>query len=289
MATIVNLPPMEGKPQDGDDTIVIADSLSDLVSHAKADNGWKDHTYGGAMSLYTKWATAGDTPDGIFDKALNGDMKVAQRAGKLLDKFNDDLEFDTHGWSTVDSVVGGSVNIGAYVAGAPMCMKQRRRVAMDVAPVAIVVDLGASSDCRHQEIDKRGVTVLALVQRLANVRPVQLYAATAHRSPDGGNIGTLTRLEMPIELATMGNALASTGFVRHICFGVENALREFGCGEKPWGSFSGYRRDGVKFWRRFTGEETLFIPSISSGDKLLEDSCGWVKEMLEKYAGKGQE
>lgn len=89
----------------------------------------------------------------------------------------------------------------------------------------------------------------------------------------------------PLEIATVGNALASTGFVRHIMFGVENAIREFGCGAKPWDSHRLYRDRGAAFWRRFTGDDTLFIPAIKSGELITIDPCKWVNDMLAKHGG----
>jgi hypothetical protein len=290
MATVVTIPPLEGKEgQGGDDSILVCDSLPDFASHADSPDKWVQPRNGG-YSLHSQWALNGDTREGILGKAIHGDLSAAEKADKLLDKFNADLDFHTFAWKSVDSVAGGAVNIGAYCAGSPLCMRQRRRVALETAPLSIVVDICASSSVDSEAIETRGVAVLALLQRLSNVRPVQLFIASAHRSPAGGNVGILIKMETPIDLATVGNAMASTGFMRHLCFGAEHAIKDFGTGAKPWSSHSEYRRNGAAFWRRLSGDEqTLFIPPLMDSEEITVSPYQWVEKMLSEYGGMQQE
>jgi hypothetical protein len=283
MAKVFKLPPINPTElqQSGDDSILLCKSLKDLTSYAQQGN-WKACN----SDTHSGWAMNGESAETIFNKAVHGDMAAAKRASKMLDKFNKDLEFKSFAWKSVNSVVGGAVNIGAFCAGVPQCMRQRRRIATETAPLSIVVDICASSSTSSSTIETRGVAVLALIQRLSNLRPVQLYIATAHHSPNGGNVGILIKMPSHIDLAKVGNAMASTGFMRYLCFCVENSIKAFGTGAKPWQSHPKYRKHGAAFWRRLSGnEETLFVPPLMGNEEITSRPYEWVESMLKQYGG----
>jgi hypothetical protein len=88
-------------------------------------------------------------------------------------------------------------------------------------------------------------------------------------------------------LATIGNAMASTGFLRHLCFGTEHAIKDFDCGVKPWLNARKYREHGAAFWRRLSGDEqTLFVsPLMGDEESILTNPTKWVEDMLKEYGG----
>jgi hypothetical protein len=278
----VELPTVSNR-QNAKDFMVVCDSVLDWAELGEQHPN-KHHGDGG-----DRWSCGGKKPSQVVKDAKHGDLSLVAESDKLIDSLEDKVQFLSSSWKTIDSVVGGAVNAGAYIAGFPLCMRQRKRQAVDTAPMSVVVDLTVSCGLSSDEIAKRGSAVLALVRLLSGVRPVDLYLATCM----GGNgetasSGVVAKVDtQPLELATVANAMASTGFVRWLGYGICD-WHKMTNGAWPFNDVDAYRRLGRKYWERFCGTvggELLFVPPAHSDDKLLRRPLEWLQGMLAEYGG----
>lgn len=265
----------------GSDYMVVCDSIADY-----AELGNKHHNVNHGMG--DEWACGKQTPQEVYNSAMHGDMALVAESDKLIAELEDKVQFLSSSWRYRDSVVGGAVNIGAFTAGVPMCMKQRRRVAMDTAPLAIVVDLTISGGLSHDQIAKRGSAVLALVRLLSGVRPVDLHLAVCMGGTYAPSTGVVVHVDtQPLELATVANAMSSTGFVRWLGYGIAHWHKETD-GNWPFRDVDAYRRLGRKYWERFCGTlggELLFVPPAHYDDQMLSKPLAWLQAKLAEYGG----
>jgi hypothetical protein len=266
------------------DCVLICDSLTDFIdfaeaSHATSRRNGKDH-----------WTSGGKTPAEVLRDARNGDISLVASSDKIIDELEGKVNFRTSNWKSIDSVTGGAVNVGAYCAGVPLCMKQRRRVAAASAPLSVVVDLTVSSSLSHEQIACRGSAILALTRLLTGVRPVKLYIAAAMGggSADIAATGVLIPVDTtPLDLATVANAMTTTGFVRMLGYDAIDAS-EMSNGLWPLRNIEEYRRLGKDFWERFcgdTGSELLFVPPAFAEDQALDNPLQWLTTKLREYGG----
>jgi hypothetical protein len=262
------------------DYMLVCDSLTDFIDYAATRQG---------PGLTDGWATGGKSYADVVKAAHRGDISLVAKSDKVMADLEGKVDFIANAWKSANSVVGGAVNVGAYCAGVPMCMKQRKRRKVEAAPLSIVVDLTVSGSLSHEQISIRGSAILALARLLANVRPVRLYLASCLGGyRDTASTGVVIPIETtPLDLATVANAMTTTGFVRALGYSAIEANAS-SSGMWPFDNINEYRRLGKDYWQRFVGDshsELLFVPPAASGDKCLDNPLAWLTGMLDSYGG----
>ena len=223
----------------------------------------------------------------VVDGLSGRNLDYVKAADKFLSRF-DDMVFAGKGWRIDADVVGGFVNVPAFLADSPMCMRTRRRATREIAPLTLYLELTGSSGVSGPRFIERGAAILSLVRLLANTRPVELWTTTTY--------GATGRLQMvACRVSTAPLDLARAAF-----FLCDEANRTAGyqVNRAELGTYS--HRGGSIGWaygvpdleRRWAGEilsrtlnpgETMvYIPAVHLHDQ-MRDPAKWVRDMLAKY------
>lgn len=270
------------------DRAVVFDTMSELAARIDA-GGVSNRDWGsGWLGGLTKSDAARFSREGEIARVAASDQFMA--------KLEDRVEFASHRFRTVDAISGGCPNVAAYLAGAPLAMRRRQRVADDLAPLTIVVDTTSSGGVDAVKLEKRGAAILALVRLLSGRRPVTLYAGNAvgnSRAEKDGFNAVLTRIETaPLDLARAAFLLGNPGAARGIGYGV--VVNEFNGsdGSIPWpyDNHELARKSAPDFYGRiFPNSEILCAPPVFVKDPAIDTPEIWLTDMLAKYGGMGNQ
>jgi len=232
--------------------------------------------------------------DTFTRKLVEGDERMGNASDALLAKFEDLVPFST-AWQTRNDVVGGLPNVPAFLAGHPMSMRRRVRVAKEQAPLGILVDMTTSAGVSQDFMVKRGTLVIALVRMLALRRPITLHvtsglAAGSPSNPDGQRSAcyVTTRIETtPLDLSRAAYMLGSSDW-RYWAFGLAENVG-FNAGEST-GHWTYRDHNAMRSHSRviFDGivpgaDEVFFISSAHLTDRDLQDPEKWLRAMLAKF------
>jgi hypothetical protein len=168
--------------------------------------------------------------------------------------------------------------VPAYLAGTPAAMLDRRKI--QAGPVKVVASVGASASWDPDSMAKRGAAVAALVARLAQVRPVELWISAELGAP---NVVTLCRVPTsPLDVDAVGYALAGTEVFRRFMIGLQEVRQpsydgswtHAGDGFVTGASWTA----GIRQALGLTGSDVYVPPAYGSprGHPALEDPVRWV-------------
>ena len=276
------------KRKDAQWPITMFDSMSeaaDAYAALKATKGrqWQEGTGGSFV---------GDKSSEQTMRLLrDGDTSAVSESDKLLSRFEQFLSVKGSKFQIVDDVAGAVPNVPAYLAGHPLTMRRRQRMASELAPLTLVVDTCVSAGFSEAHIRQRGVAILALVRALALVRPVQLYAGWnfgTHKSSKLA-LGVFARIDTsPMDLARAAYPLCHPSFLRR--FGFEyggNSHDQFNARSIPWGFGDAdlVRRALSEMMQQILGGEVFAVPGMYAGDNLLNKPVAWIFKYLKEYGG----
>ena len=230
---------------------------------------------------------AADNVEQCKDYVRRGATEAEQvQARKLLDK----IDTQTHGrkrraWD--NAVSGERVNVGAALAGHPQAMRRRVKVVHERAPLRVFVEVSVSGSVTVEELEKRGAVVAALAVRLAEIRPVQLWACwlSAPRHDDTApRYGGAVRLETsPLSMATAIAVLAKPQFTRGLRFAALHKMQA----RSAWDTvYSAYREQNrAQVMRQAFGMEPqdIYVPggSFDESPEWMRDPVAWVNSYLD--------
>lgn len=203
------------------------------------------------------------------------------------DKFLTDIETlvpMSQAWRTIDAMVGGSPNIGAAIAGHPIAMRRRERVASAVGPLTVVADLTTSGGIDADDMRRRGACILALVRILANVRPVELWAVAA-LGTGGLRASVCTKIDTaPLDLARAAHVLTHPSVTRGLAY---KALQDKfqSTGAWPLCSFERHVKTARGAYHALLNpsHDMLFIPPILVSDELVTRPVEWLTKTVQEY------
>lgn len=232
--------------------------------------------------------------------ASEGKKGVADRAKALLARINAAAP------ATVQRVRQsrpfGRAVTGAYLSSDPFPCRARVKVKADHAPLSIVVNLASSAMTRASDLEKRGVAIAALVQRVSKVRPVRLYVASLG---DVGGAGwpvawTIEFPTTPIDTHRLAWMLSSQGLARGFGFSTESSARDWYKGECPdlsrqhgvrWAKSQSYSNDsgagtfGADVAKHLKGD-VFYIPAAGSEgaayQQMLTDPVAWINQTVDR-------
>ena len=117
--------------------------------------------------------TDNESFDTAMHKMANGDEAYAAMADKLLDQLQDLSEgMPVREWTA--SPIGAYPIVPEVLSGMPACMRILSPSG-ELTPVKVVISSTSSGAVSKETMTKRGVAVLALIQKLQVIRPVELY------------------------------------------------------------------------------------------------------------------
>ena len=247
------------------------ESSTDMAQTFKRE-GWERHSYRGACEKTSK-------------AAIEGDDKAAAESDKFLSRF-DQLNLVSTGFAVTDEVVGAVPNVPAFLSGAPVNMRLRKRTVREQAPLAIVVDLTTSGAISGTDMARRGSAILAAARILSATRPVELWCFAGLGTDAGGAVFVGHRLETsPMDLARAAPCFADPLWARGIGYGSCHAHGSNG--GWPYNdrqSLSAQETEQVMRLALPHLADVLAIPGITSTSPLVGKPEQWLAEIIAQYA-----
>lgn len=278
------LPALVGSKK-GVDNVSRYDSLLEFVNHADS------------LPVSDRASSRGGAWDNgqSFNKAIEygrtGDKSLVAASDDFMSKMENMVDMQSSKHTIVRSIAGGSVNVGAYLAGSPQCMRIRKRTKSQSAPLTIAVEITSSGGIDASHLIKRGNAVLALARLLSLSRPISLWITAASQPSCSGRSASsaiAVRLDSaPLDLGRAAHVLCAPAFSRscmYAAIGWQDTRNADAFLAWPYDDVDAYRKVGVAYWQRIIGtDELLWLAPPYYNDKSITDPVGFVKEMLEKY------
>src|SRR3990167_7629381 len=184
--------------------------------------------------------TANISFDEAIEKTLHGDASCVSKAEKLIEQLALTIP-RTRGFKTIASPYGGRCQFSDWQVGSPTPMRRRIRTLMEYGPVKIVVSTTASYSVMAETMAKRGAAILALLLKLQELRPIELYLlAELGGKKDGWHYQFIRVETKPLDIAIAAFVLCNVGFARHLTYDLARELDGFQ-GQWP----SGYHSSSI--------------------------------------------
>lgn len=181
---------------------------------------------GGYRLRNLKWAGGRSLREAIayVRRGEEANSRAMREARELLDKIDSSFR-DRDAMQWLPSVAGAYPVVPEYLMGLPDNMRERLSVEDDRAPVRILMEPVVSAGLSERETMRRGVAVCALAMRMAEERPVELYAFEG-MAPSGWNpVLSMTRIATdPLNLAQAIAVWGSLSFARQVTFNHLSAV-----------------------------------------------------------------
>ena len=195
-----------------------------------------------------------------------------------------DPDIEGRGVGVAMTPSGGVPVIPAVLAGHPECMLTIAEQDNNRSPIGVHVYMGAQAGVDAAAMSTRGAAILALVDRLALMRPVELFAYHCmpywygKRSADvDAPSNRMYRIRIntaPLSLAEAGLLLCSPSFVRHAIFGLEHADQ---CEiTAPFGH-RGCRDASIEAVCDRTPTDVV-VGRVNSNQEIINDPVEWVRK-----------
>jgi hypothetical protein len=263
--------------------ITITESMPDFLKVAA--QGVDKNSIGSHLS----WAGGRDLAESI--KYIRDGATVNERGYRttreLIDKIDSGLH-DRHVVQWMPSVVGAYPIVPEYLAGEPGHMRMRQLVESEAAPVRVVVEVMVSAGVGEDAIIRRGAAIAALVMRMSEERPVELWASyhtVSHAIPEFVCTGRVQLDSHPISLAQCVAVLTSTSFARTVCFNHVSTVTGESLIGGGWEGTVGSEKRG-KLLRRLLQLEPqdVFMQGgyLDDAELFERDPVAWVNAQLEK-------
>lgn len=250
------------------------DSIGDF---RKALDGLQPHASDRSASSWN----GNESWDQAKRSLLKGRLSAVDKAAKLIDKLAaNSIELTTPQWE--QSVAGYIPCVPAFLAGHPDNMYRLNSVESDRAPVRIFASVCVSGGVEADDLEKRGVAILALCQKLGSVRPIELYAY-ADMGGSGWACMPCIKIETsPLDLATATYALSAPAFLRQLCFGWARQYDWSGqwAWDQPPQSAESRRRTSELL--RVTDNDLLICGGYST-DPLIRRPVEWINEQVARF------
>lgn len=252
------------------------DSIAEFVQTAK-DYKHSQRGYGSAS-----WF-GGLTFDECLNKAIMGDDSLVPQAEALLDQLDANVEVSQRSW--VPSIYGAYPIVAEFLAGDINCMRRMYPDVLETAPLAIYVSTTSSAMISSDVMLKRGIAILALLMKMQQIRPIELYLVTELDGTDNGETIQVIRVESrPLAIGQACFVLSQVGFARHLTYTVARGMNNYSGG---WPRE--YEFDDTKLWEAKIREKLgmssndLYIKAAQVWDPMVADPVNWVNEQVRKF------
>ena len=251
---------------------VLADSPGEMADYAKA--------VAPRLRGPDEWCGGLEAGESIR-RCHFGDLGGVAASDSLLSRF-ERFAFESVRREWRNDVSGQVPDVPAFIAGQPMAMRRRVKVASPAAPLAVVVDLTSAALVSAADLEKRGAAILALVRVLSARRPVELWAGTMLDADNMKNAAVhLARIETaPLDLARAAFALTSPAFPRQLLYGAARAKGYQG--HWPFGELETAKKNMAALLLPALPHigELLAIPAAQAGDEVHKGPEQWIERTL---------
>lgn len=251
-------------------TFCLFDSSTTMAQEFIA-NRWERHA---------RW---GDT-SATLRNAIEGDDEAAAKSDAFLSRF-EALNLVSSGFAVTDEVVGAVPNVPAFLSGAPVNMRLRRRIVREMAPLAIIIDLTTSGGIAQDAMSKRGSVILAAARVLSATRPVELWTFVGLGANHGGAVFAGHRLETsPMDLARAAPCFADAHWARNIGYGTCHANGSNGSWPYNGRALDAKETETVLRLALPHLADALVIPGMMLHDPLVNNPEKWLADTIAQYA-----
>lgn len=233
------------------------------------------------------WSSGGiwtdnETFDSALAKMANGDDTYAEMANKLMDRLTDLSEgVPVREWTP--NVMGAYAVIPEVITGMPLCMRSFSHSG-ESQPLKVIVSTTCSGGIDCETMTKRGVAILALVQKLRMVRPVELIILVEGNVKGRGNLFQLITVDLPLSVAHACFAMANAGFARVLTYAHMHKYFHWNGGWSEGFRSSGYDKN-VREACGFADEDLWISAAYLHDSELINNPLAWVNKQLAKYSG----
>lgn len=258
------------------------DSVEDFARQAA--------TCGGSDDSARSW-TANISYSQAVDYAIRGNTDYVKHAEELIDKLDFEMP-ETKQFKTIRSPFGGRVCFSDWQQGSPDPMRRKVKRASDMGELKIIVSTTSSAGVPFKDMETRGAAILALLLKLQQVRPIQLYLLT-ELDGSGGWHHQMIRVEsQPLALGVAAFALCNVGFARHLTYEFAR-VKDGSHGAWPagyeYGNSSSRTYENLVRERCQLRPEDFYIKSVYHGDLVIRNSVQWLADHVKKYASLEEE
>ena len=206
-----------------------------------------------------------------------------EKAKRLFDKIDSNIGERMQG-KYVPSVAGAYPCVPDYLMGMPEPMRQWQPVPVDNAPVRIYVEALVSGSVGPDALVNRGAAIVALVAKLQEVRPVELYVfGSAYLN--NATVSYAARVNTPVSMETAMAIFGSREFYRAINFHYFYAMTgnttrsiDWGLGSSP----SASREEAIREAFNMNPQDIVLQGGYSTEEALMNrDPVAWVNKYLD--------
>lgn len=180
---------------------------------------------------------------------------------------------------------GAYAVVPEYLQGLPFNMRRRAHVESEAAPVRLILEASMGGIVSDEQIVKRGAVMAALVHRLSETRPVELYMAWADKVGTVNTVGMVKIETAPLSMNEIVNMLCRPDFGRSVTFAIDYMQAGMKSGVSwAWGQEP--EREGRNERVRNILEmdpADVFIPGGSNiaREEYMRDPIGWINKWLD--------
>ena len=222
--------------------------------------------------------------------AIHGRLEGMAEAETMIDQINAENVTSCQ-QSFIPNVAGALPIVPAAIAGSPFSMLQKADLISMAAPIRVFASCATSWGVSASSLSKRGAAILALILKLQEVKPVELYVISELEGDraNGRSAIPCVKIETsPLDTTAASYALTSPAFLRHLCFEFADQYGFYGgwaYRENP--QDKGFQ-DKIKAELGCT-ENDLYIRGGYSSDQAITDPTQWVQDRLNELTGEGAE
>lgn len=202
------------------------------------------------------------------------------------------LDASVHGRERREYIAGPAgayAVVPEYLQGLPFNMRRRAHVESDAAPVRLILEASMGGVVTDEQIVRRGAVMAALVHRLSETRPVELYMAWADKVNAVNTVGMVKIETAPLSMNEIVNMLCRPDFGRAVTFAAD-MLQAGQRGGVSWAWGQEPEREGRNEKVRNIlemDEQDVFIPGGSNiaRQEYMTDPIGWMNKWLDPQRG----
>ena len=201
-----------------------------------------------------------------------GFPEATRRSEAILEQLESGIELRQESWDT--DIIGYFPCVPAAIHDDPDCMFVPVDEHSNTTPMKVYASVCLSAGYESEQVESRGIAILALVRKLALIRPVELWVYA-----EMDTWQCCIRLETnPLDLTTASYVLANPAFLRKLCFNWKRKA-----GDIDW---CDWFRGGVSAARDALGAsgDDLVIPGSYFSSDDLSNPVEWVNTHVRKYA-----
>jgi len=219
------------------------------------------------------------------ERSLHGDESLVAKASEVLNLAEAQIP-ETRKYQWQDAPAGYFPNIPAYLAGHPCSMRRRTKVLCELGPINIYVCTTCSAATSADYMLNRGAAIVALVQKLQSLRPVNLFAvAELQGATDDAFTGVFRFDTKPVNLAQIAFCFSHVGFTRSVTYNEGQRRDNFnGNWSRQYHRYGGEElRPEYLTWIRNeiqASPEDIYIPAVNIQQTIGKDPVRWVNETL---------